>query len=82
MSQHDILISRALCIPKDFTYDELVKLVSYFGYKVKQGKGSRVKFYRELDKKVISIHKPHSGNIVKQYILRIVIDNLKDEGEI
>jgi len=47
MSRKEKLISRFLSMPSDFHYDEMVKLLSYFGFEeVKKGKtsGSRVKF--------------------------------------
>ena len=47
MSNKEKLIARFLSMPADFHYDELVKLVGYFGFsKMKKGKtsGSRVKF--------------------------------------
>lgn len=45
MSKKDKLINRLLMKPKDFTFDEMVSLLSYFGYGLKQGgTGSGVKF--------------------------------------
>ncbi|MBE6784221.1 MAG: type II toxin-antitoxin system HicA family toxin [Ruminococcaceae bacterium] len=82
MSQKDKLIERFCRRPKDFTYDELRTLLAYFGYtEDTSGNGSRVKFYNnELDD-VISLHKPHPENIVKQYVLKMVKEKLK-EGEL
>lgn len=37
MSKKDKLTSRLLKIPKDFTFDEMKSLLSYFGYEFKQG---------------------------------------------
>lgn len=58
-------------MPTDFTWDELVKILNYKGYYEKQqtGKtgGSRRKFINGK-RDIISLHKPHPGNIVKQYI--------------
>ena len=50
MSKKEKLIGRFLSMPSDFHYDEMVKLLGYFGYsEVKKGKtsGSRVKFENE-----------------------------------
>ena len=41
--------------------------------------GSRVVF-RKTDKKPIMLHKPHPGNIIKEYALKQVYDYLKSEG--
>ena len=46
----DKLITRFKKLPKDFHYDEMVRLLSYYGFEeVKKGKtaGSRVKFVNE-----------------------------------
>ena len=37
MSQKDKLVARLLKKPKDFTYDEMVSLLLYMGYTLKQG---------------------------------------------
>jgi hypothetical protein len=44
MSRKDKLIQKLLSKPKDFTFDEMAALLSYFGYDLKQsGTGSGVK---------------------------------------
>ncbi len=74
MSRREKLIERFLSMPSDFHYDEMVKLLGYFGfYPVKKGKtsGSRVKF--ENDEGVpIMLHKPHPSGILKMYQKRQV----------
>ena len=66
--------------PKDLTWDELVRILNYYGFKeiTKKGKtgGSRVKFVNE-EKNIINLHKPHPGNIVKQYIIKQILEKLK-----
>ncbi|HLZ87597.1 MAG TPA: type II toxin-antitoxin system HicA family toxin [Puia sp.] len=84
MSKTEKLLQRLLSIPKDFTWEELVKLLAYFGFEeLKKGKtgGSRRKFADER-KRVIILHKPHPGNIVKEYAIRQVIEHLKEKGYI
>ena len=44
--------------------------------------GSRVKFYRSRDKKVILLHKPHPGDIMKIGTVRDLVDCLKEIGEL
>ena len=46
MSKRDKLVNRLLEKPKDFSFDEMVALLSYYGYKLKQGSGSSVKFVK------------------------------------
>ena len=81
MSQKEKLIARLLRKPKDFTFDEMVSLLSYFGYDLKQGgTGSGVKFIRENSNEVINFHKPHPNGILKKYVLDQVIDKLRKDG--
>ena len=64
-------------MPKDFHYDELVRLLGYYDYKeVKKGKtsGSRVKFDKEEDS--IILHKPHPSGIMKVYMLKQIKEKL------
>jgi hypothetical protein len=83
MSRVDKLIQRFCLRPKDFTYDELVKVLNHFGYdEIKKGKtaGSRRAFVKEVTKHIIRLHKPHPGNILKLYVIDYVIGELKDQG--
>jgi len=84
MSKHEKLLLRLLSIPSDFTWDELISLLTKFGYEeLKKGKtgGSRRKL-ADKDHNIIILHKPHPGNIVKQYAIRQVIDHLREQGYI
>ncbi|TNG91552.1 type II toxin-antitoxin system HicA family toxin [Pasteurellaceae bacterium USgator11] len=66
--------------PKDFAWDELKTLLLKLGFIEEQGSGSRVKFYHpELDYP-INLHKPHPGNILKEYILKRIKETLDDLG--
>ncbi|TDW96312.1 type II toxin-antitoxin system HicA family toxin [Dinghuibacter silviterrae] len=81
MSQAEKLVHRLLSLPKDFTWDELIKVLAYYGYvELKKGKtgGSRRKFV-DGQKNVIILHKPHPGNIVKEYALKQVIEHLQEK---
>ena len=81
MSKKDKLIDRLLKKPKDFTFDEMESLLSYFGYKLKQGKtGSGVKFINDGNSEVINFHKPHPNGILKRYVLDQVIEKLRKDG--
>jgi hypothetical protein len=84
MAKIDKLIERLLSLPKDFTWDELIKILAHFGYKeLHTGKtgGSRRKFAGH-DNHVISLHKPHPGNILKHYQLKEIVASLKETGNI
>jgi len=80
MSTKDKLIERFKKQPKDFTWDELVRLFGCFGFTVyNKGKtsGSRVIFSN--GEKEYIMHKPHPKNIIKEGsmndILAFLIDN-------
>jgi len=56
-------------------------LLSYFGYKLRQGgTGSGIKFVKEESNEVINFHKPHPNGILKQYVLDQVIEKLRKDG--
>ncbi|GAP68692.1 YcfA-like protein [Bacteroidales bacterium 6E] len=79
MSNKEKLIARFLSMPADFHYDELVKLVGYFGFsKMRKGKtsGSRVKFVNGEGISLI-MHKPHPSGILKRYQMKQVKEVLE-----
>ncbi len=81
MSKKEKLIDRLLKRPKDFSFDEMESLLSYFGYKLRQGgTGSGIKFVKEESNEVINFHKPHPNGILKQYVLDQVIEKLRKDG--
>jgi len=82
MSRKAKLIDRFLSVPNDLTWEELVSILSSFGYaEMTKGKtaGSRRKF-ATTDRDIILLHKPHPANVVKTYAIRQVIDHLKAKG--
>lgn len=85
MSRFGKLLERFLSGPRDFTWDELTTLLAHFGYYEisKKGKtgGSRRKF-ADADGNIISLHKPHPGNILKGYIIKEITEYLKTKGKI
>lgn len=80
MSKKDKLVNRPLEKPKDFSFDEMVALLSYYDYKLRQGSGSGVKFIKEESGEVINFHRPHPNGILKRYVLDQVIEKLKKDG--
>lgn len=84
MARIEKLVARLLSRPKDFTWDELVKILGHFGYEeLGKGKtgGSRRKFADDT-KQIINLHKPHPGNILKRYQIDQVIASLNERGKI
>ena len=69
----DKLINRFKTIPKDFTWDEVCRMLTFLGYSLRnKGKtsGSRVIFLCD-GRKPLMLHNPHPGNIVKEYVLTL-----------
>ena len=71
MGTKEKLIARFKSNPKDFTWDEFVRLFSILGYEIdNKGKtsGSRTIFFKgEIS---YTAYKPHPGNIVKTYVIK------------
>ena len=82
MGTKEKLRNRFLKIPSDFTFDEMQRLLEGYGYeKSNKGKtsGSRL-IFKNGNKRPIMLHKPHPGNIVKEYAMKQVFDDLKEAG--
>ena len=82
MGTKEKLRNRFLKMPSDFTFDEMQRLLEGYGYeKSNKGKtsGSRL-IFKNGNKRPIMLHKPHPGNIVKDYAMKQVFDDLKEAG--
>ena len=82
MGTKEKLRERFLKLPSDFTFDEMQRLLEGYGYqKSDKGRtsGSRV-IFKNGDKRPIMLHKPHPGNIVKDYAMKQVDADLKEAG--
>jgi len=82
MGTKEKLRERFLKMPSDFTFDEMQRLLEGYGYeKRNKGKtsGSRL-IFKNGAKRPIMLHKPHPGNIVKEYAMKQVYDDLKEAG--
>lgn len=73
------MVAKFKTTPKDLTWEELKKVLAYLGFTeiAKKGKtgGSRVKF-SDIEKRIINLHKPHPSNIVKQYVIKQILEKL------
>ncbi|HLE81595.1 MAG TPA: type II toxin-antitoxin system HicA family toxin [Dehalococcoidia bacterium] len=82
MSRRRKILDRFLSSPNDFTWQELVSLLSEFRYvQAKAGKtgGSRVKFIHETLPPII-LHRPHPTPVLKRYQLEQIEETLREEG--
>ena len=77
MSTKDKIIERFKRQPKDFTWDEVVRLFSIFGYSVNhKGKTSGSRMLFENGDESYVVHKPHPSNIMKEYSMKQILDFL------
>lgn len=82
MGTKEKLRERFLKMPSDFTFDEMQRLLEGYGYeRGNKGKtsGSRL-IFKNGDKRPIMLHKPHPGNIVKEYAMKQVMEDLREAG--
>jgi hypothetical protein len=81
VSRQEKLIARLKSKPRDFSWDELVRLLEALDYReAATGKtgGSRRRFVHETAPPIM-LHKPHPGSIVKMYVVHEVLRVLSEE---
>lgn len=81
MSKKEKLKERLYRLPKDFTWDELVTVLSNNGYEEIPSKGTSGRKFVDERGHVIALHKPHPGNIVKSYAIKEVVVVLKEKDK-
>ena len=85
MSQFEKAKERLIACPKDYTYDEASALLKKLGFvEINKGKtsGSRVRFFRLSDKRVIDLHKPHPNPQMDVAAVKEVKSFLESLGEL
>lgn len=85
MSKLEKAKKRILARPVDYTYTEAKYLLGKMGFEeYNKGKtsGSRVRFFREYDNKVILLHKPHPEDEMDRGAVAELVDYLKEIGEL
>ncbi len=82
MGRREKLKDRFAELPSDFTWNELCRLMKGCGFDQLSGSGSRFKFYHKDTTRILALHKPHPGNIMKKYAMKQVLACLKECGEI
>ena len=76
MGRRDKLKARLLDGKQVLTWNELVTLLTSLGYKELKRGGSRVKFDNGNPDDTIILHRPHPGNQVKHYAVKLVLEKL------
>ncbi|MBU2729266.1 type II toxin-antitoxin system HicA family toxin [Acidithiobacillus caldus] len=83
MSQAEKLKKRFLStpIPKNFRWEELVRLMENLGFAIESGSGSARRFVsRERPELVLFIHQPHPQATLKEYQIRQIRQTLRENG--
>ncbi|MEN8256950.1 MAG: type II toxin-antitoxin system HicA family toxin [Thermodesulfobacteriota bacterium] len=80
MSKIDKIIARLKSRPKDFTWDELTRVMFHFGYTQLEGGGSRVKFFHKDKMSVFNLHRPHKPKILRGYQIKEALSRLETDG--
>lgn len=85
MSRLEKAKERLRAIPKDYTYTEARALLNQLGFEESnKGKtsGSRVKFFRPSDEKIILLHKPHPSDVMIYKSVQGLAKFLKNIGDL
>ncbi len=85
MGRNDKLLERLKNKPKDFTYDELRRLLGSLQCIENMGgktSGSRTAFIHQPTKEILRLHRPHPRNELKAYQIDLVLNFLKSIGVI
>lgn len=82
MARKDKLIARLRSGPKDFTWAEACTLMGACGFELKNRGGSRRMFIHTETRRKVGMHEPHSRSALLPYELDLLIDGLREVGEI
>ena len=75
MSNIDKLISRPENNPNNASFDDLKRILEYFGWELRSVRGSHYKFYKQGSKPIIiPFHKP-----IKAYYTQMIIKAIKEQ---
>ena len=83
MSTRDKLVKRFKAMPRDFTFDEMIRLFAAFGFEVdnKGGtSGSRLALINREKGLSYNMHRPHPDNAIKMYVMRQVMEFMVENG--
>ncbi len=70
-------------MPRDFTFDEMIRLFAAFGFTVdnKGGtSGSRLALVNMERGLSYNMHRPHPDNVIKMYVMRQVLEFMVENG--
>jgi hypothetical protein len=80
VSKQEKLLRRLASKPTDFTWSELVSLMTALKFEIEKASGSGRKFIHSETEVTLFIHEPHPSRVLKAYQIRDVVQLLKAEG--
>ncbi len=83
MSTRDKLIKRFGTMPKDFTFEEMIRLFAAFGFEPDNKgatSGSRLALINRERGLSYNMHRPHPDRAIKMYVMRQVAEYLTGNG--
>lgn len=80
MGTKEKLVERFKKQPKDFIFDEPLRLLGYTKHNKGATSGSRIRFKNEETGQYIDIHRPHPGSIMKAWMIKAIYQHLKKNG--
>ena len=82
MTRVDKLLANLLSVPNTFDFNDFARVMQYLGYELDQKgrtSGSRVRFYRESDGRILIMHSPHPSNEMTRGAVKAAVRFLRGE---
>ncbi len=82
MTRVEKLLANLLSVPNTFDFNDFARVMQYLGYELDQKgrtSGSRVRFYRESDGRILVMHSPHPSNEMTRGAVKAAVRFLRGE---
>lgn len=82
MTRVEKLLANLLSVPNTFDFNDFARVMQYLGYELDQKgrtSGSRVRFYRESDGRILIMHSPHPSNEMTRGAVKAAVRFLRGE---
>ncbi|MEC4175647.1 type II toxin-antitoxin system HicA family toxin [Adlercreutzia sp. R7] len=82
MTQIEKLLGTLLSMPSTYRFRDFVRIMEHLGYELDQKRtssGSRVRFYREEDGRMLLLHSPHPSDEMSRGAIRAAVKFLGGE---
>ena len=83
MTRVEKLARQLMARPRTFRFDDAVRVMAWYGFDLdEKGKtsGSRMRFYREDDGRMMLMHIPHPGDELRSAAVRELASFLREAG--